>query len=356
MKKKILTFVLIIALIAIVFVSIYWTTTMRIKESSKNETDNILDEVNSNITDAKENEELQYLIATSSIKEYIPENIASIERESYITGDKVTYQVNNSIDFLANCLEIDWQETTDNVEDEYYYILNINGDKNCHIKIYKKFFTNSTDRNNIKGYAEVYDDNGKTQRYIVPVDLYYNIHYYTNEDLDLYNSDLQVPDEEKCYSAQNNILQGLTDENKITVQNNIRLIHSYLENIIKERELNDSTSQEWGIETSEDEITYQDLIGSTILEYYGRLKDNYKTFISTINMLNESNGKKDLLEAANLYNEAMEEHSVLKLYNAYKIIHDYDFFVINYPPYWNLLEGQRYPGVDAYFGSVEELN
>ena len=57
-------------------------------------------------------------------------------------------------------------------------------------------------------------------------------------------------------------------EDKITVQNNIRLILSYLENIINAKELNDSTSQEWVIETSENEITYQDLLGTKIMEYY----------------------------------------------------------------------------------------
>ncbi len=56
-------------------------------------------------------------------------------------------------------------------------------------------------------------------------------------------------------------------EDKITVQNNIRLILSYLENIINAKELNDSTSQEWVIETSENEITYQDLLGTKIMEY-----------------------------------------------------------------------------------------
>ena len=56
-------------------------------------------------------------------------------------------------------------------------------------------------------------------------------------------------------------------EDKITVQNNIRLFLSYLENIINAKELNDSTSQEWVIETSENEITYQDLLGTKIMEY-----------------------------------------------------------------------------------------
>ena len=360
MKKKILISLLLIVLIAIIFMLVFWIITTNVDRSANNEVNNSNSNIN-NTSGTEENEELEYLISTSSIKDFIPENITSIERESYITGEKVIYQVNNYTDFWIDILETDWQKTTDEVEDSYYYILNINGDKTCHIKIYKKFFTSENNTNtdesiDVKGYAEVYDDNGKTQRYIVPISLYNTIHRYTNEDLNLYDSNLPLPNEDVCYDTQNDIFVGISNENKITVQNNIRLIHSYLENIIKEQELNDSTSQEWVIETSDTEITYQDLLGTQIMEYCGRLKENYKTFISTINMLNESEEKSDLLEATNLYNEAMNEHSVLKLYNAYKIIHDYDFFVINYPPYWNLPAGQSYPGVDAYFGSVDALN
>ena len=40
----------------------------------------------------------------------------------------------------------------------------------------------------------------------------------------------------------------------------------------------------------------------TWYENYGVLKNNYKTFVSTINMLEDSKGKQSLLEAANLYN------------------------------------------------------
>lgn len=355
MKKKILISLLLIVLIAIIFMLVFWIITTNVDRSTNNDVNNSNSNIN-NTSGTEENEELEYLISTSSIKDFIPENITSIERESYITGDKEVYQINNYADFWIDILETNWQKTTDEVENSYYYILNINGDKTCHIKIYKKFFANNNNSTDIKGYAEVYDDTGKTQRYIVPVSLYNTIHYYTNEDLNLYESDLPLPNEEDCYDVQENIFYGISDENKKTIQNNIRLIHSYLENIIKGQELNDPTSQEWEIETSETEITYQDLLGAQILEYYGRLQDNYKTFVNTINMLNESEGKRDLLEAANLYNEAMNEHSVLKLYKSYKIIHDYDFFVMNYPPYWNLPEGHDYPGVDTYFGSVETLN
>ena len=248
---------------------------------------------------------------------------------------------------------MDWKKTSDDVEDTYYYIIDIYGDKNFYIKIYKKFFQ---DDGNVKGYAEVYDDNGNSQRFIVPVSLYNNIHYYTNENIDLYNSDLEVPAEDKCYNAQENILQGLSDEDKETVENNIRVVHSNLENLLKDKGLNDSTSQTWDIEMSDGEVSYEDLLGTKIVQYNGKLKQSYDIFVSTINMLQDSQGKEALQKTADLYNEAMNEHSVLKLYNTYKIIHDYDLFVINYPPFWNLYEGQQYPGVNTYFGSVEELN
>lgn len=348
MKKRIVVLLLSIALIIIILAIIF----MPKKMDRKKALNNVI--VNITRTNDEENK-LQYLIETSSINEYIPNDIIAIERESYLTGEKITYSIINCTKFLKDLLEIEWEETTEQIEDSYYYIVNINGDKNCHIKIFKKFFEEDNS-SQIRGYAEVYDDNGNGQMYIVPLSLYNIVHHYTNEELNLYNSDLPVPNKDKCYEAQENIFSKVSNEDKITIQNNIRLIHSYLENIIKGQELNDSTSQEWEIETSETEITYQDLLGTQILEYYGRLQDNYKTFVSIINMLKESEGKRNLLEAANLYKEAMNEHSVLKLYNAYKIIHDYDFFVMNYPPYWNLTAGQNYPGVDAYFGSVDALN
>ena len=346
MKKKVIISVLIVIVTVAVFYLVYFLVNKSIENSQTN---------TANITEEDEtNQDLQYLIAVSPIEDDFPKEINEVQRESYISGEKVTYPIKNYKEFLIECLRLDWEKTSDDVEDTYYYIIDIYGDKNFYIKIYKKFFQD--EGRNTKGYAEVYDDNGNSQRFIVPLALYNNIHYYTNENIDLYYSGLEVSAEDKCYNAQETIMQGLSDEDKETVENNIRVVHSNLENLLRDKELNDSTSQTWNIETSDGEVSYEDLLGTKILQYHGDLKQSYDIFVNTINMLQDSQGKEDLQKAAELYSEAMNEHSVLKLYNTYKIIHDYDLFVINYPPFWNLYEGQQYPGVNTYFGSVEELN
>lgn len=346
MKKKVIISVLIVIVTVAVFYLVYFLVNKSIENSQTN---------TANITEEDEtNQDLQYLIAVSPIEDDFPKEINEVQRESYISGEKVTYPIKNYKEFLIECLRLDWEKTSDDVEDTYYYIIDIYGDKNFYIKIYKKFFQD--EEGNVKGYAEVYDDNGNSQRFIVPVELYNNTHYYLNENIDLYYSGLEVPAEDKCYNAQEKIMQGLSDEDKETVENNIRMVHSNLENLLKDKGLNDSTSQTWDIEMSDGEVSYEDLLGTKIVQYNGKLKQSYDIFVSTINMLQDSQGKEALQKTADLYNEAMNEHSVLKLYNTYKIIHDYDLFVINYPPFWNLYEGQQYPGVNTYFGSVEELN
>ena len=42
----------------------------------------------------------------SPIKEYFPKKISEVQKESYISGEKVTYPINNYKEFLIDCFKI----------------------------------------------------------------------------------------------------------------------------------------------------------------------------------------------------------------------------------------------------------
>ena len=91
MKKKILISVLIVIIAVALFYLVYFLVNKNIENSETN---------SANITEEdKTNQDLQYLIAMSPIKEYFPKKISEVQKESYISGEKVTYPINNYKDF-----------------------------------------------------------------------------------------------------------------------------------------------------------------------------------------------------------------------------------------------------------------
>ena len=117
MKKKVIISVLIVIVTVAVFYLVYFLVNKSIENSQTN---------TANITEEDEtNQDLQYLIAVSPIEDDFPKEINEVQRESYISGEKVTYPINNYKEFLIECLRLDWEKTSDDVEDTYYYIIDI---------------------------------------------------------------------------------------------------------------------------------------------------------------------------------------------------------------------------------------
>ena len=341
MKKQVKIIILCIILV-IIFGIVYFRISSIPSNVSKDEDISGIENTKSEQNDEK------YLkqIKESSIYKYLPNNINSITRNSYFSNEVKVYPINNYLSFLADFVSVEWTPTNDTVDDEYYYIVDICGDTVTHIKLYKRY---DKDENDYVGFAKVYGDNFE-QLYKVPNSLLYKLLSFTNDKIALYESELNEPSEDKCLQAQKETLNGMSDENKINFQNRVRNLHSYLENIVKiKNNLSDPTSPYWDLYTI-DNSSVEDVVSKVLIGTSDEFSKKINEFTDLANLSNNDILKKDFEDAANYIEQAKKEHSRLYIYYAYQIIHDYDFFIINYPPYNNLEEGKDYSGVHTYFG------
>lgn len=348
MKKQIKIILFCIFLI-IIFGLVYFSISLIPDNTSKNEnnfnTKNTIDNKDDDISE-------KYIkkIKESNIYKYLPNNIKSITRNSYFSNEVKAYPINDYLSFLADFVSIEWTTTNDTVDDDYYYILDICGDTITHIKLYKRYDKEEKGNSaNYTGFAKVYGDNFE-QLYKVPTSLLYKLLNFTNDKISIYESELNEPSEDKCLQAQKDALSGMNDETKINFQNRVRNLHSYLENMLKtEPNISDPTSPYWDLFTTDNSVV-EDVISKVSIATSDELSQRINEFNNLANLSNNDILKKDFRNAANYIEQAKKEHSRLYIYYAYQIIHDYDFFIINYPPYHNSEEGKNYPGTHTYFG------
>ena len=344
MRKQVKIIILCIFLI-IIFGLVYFRISSIPNNASKNEDKNTMVNEN-NDTDEK------YIkkIKESNIYKYLPNNINSITRNSYFSDEVIAYQINNYLSFLSDFVSIEWTPTNDTVDDDYYYIIDINGDTVTHIKLFKNF-TKDNQENfaEYTGYAKVYGDDFE-QLYTVDQSLIYKCLNYTNDKILLYESEISEPSKEKCLNAQTLVLEKMSKEATINFQNRVRNLHSYLENMLKNQtDISDPTSPYWDLYITDNSVV-EDIISKEKIATSDVLSQKINEFNDLANLSNNDILKKDFKNAANYIEQAKKEHSRLYIYYAYQIIHDYDFFIINYPPYQNFEGGQNYSGIHTYFG------
>lgn len=166
----------------------------------------------------------------------------------------------------------------------------------------------------------------------------------------LHDSDLEIPTQEKCYEAQEKVLNDLQENEKEDIKERIRNIHHVLERELVDavRLIKDSNSPYWEDFTSYGVFT-DPLTGTKVdsggnflfvLEELEKIKDIFK---------NEQ-ARSDLQKAYDTLKEGMEEHNLGKCFETHKILHDYDYWIINTPVYLET-EPVDWGGVNNYFGS-----
>lgn len=51
--------------------------------------------------------------------------------------------------------------------------------------------------------------------------------------------------------------------------------------------------------------------------------------------------------------KAMDKHDIEGCFKVHETIHDYDYWIINYPVYFDTFPATDWGGVDIYFGNIE---
>lgn len=167
----------------------------------------------------------------------------------------------------------------------------------------------------------------------------------------LHDSDLEIPTQEKCYEAQKKVLNDLQENEKEHIRERIRNIHHVLERELIDavRLIKDRNSPYW-----EDFTSY----GVFIDPFTGIKVNNGGRFLYILEELEKikdipkkEQAKIDLQRAYDILKEGMDEHNLGKCFEAHKMIHDYDYWVINTPVYLET-EPVDWGGVSTYFGKT----
>lgn len=294
-------------------------------------------------------------IKTNEISEYIPKNIKEITLINNMSDltNPTTYhltEIEQMEKFINLFAKTHWNERQDKKYDTFdgaFWEIHILGEFECLLKMQGLGGINAQ-----SGIVQI-ESKDDIKDYYISREMYMEILAFTNEKYYLHDSKLEVPSQERCYTAQEKSLEGLTEDQKKNLQKNIRYIHMSLENnlLAGVRMLKDKNSPYWNEYTSYEVFT-DPIVGNKIqgggfivnLDELAKIKDipiNEKT-------------KEDLQNTYNILKEGMDEHNLKKCFEAHKIIHDYDYFVINTPVHLEL-SPPDWGGVTNYFGLASIL-
>jgi hypothetical protein len=178
-------------------------------------------------------------------------------------------------------------------------------------------------------------------------------------DLDhfvLFNSSLPVPDEPVCKQAQKRALSGIDADQIKTVQTLIHGDHWLMEDEILNKsmlaELKSSSSQYW---------EKWEHIGT--IQYPGGEKFENKTDGATIianlgkvnNLIKDSALQTDLRNMQDTVNQAVKNHDVSQFVKLHAMLHDFDYWVINYPAYFHKINPPDWGGGNCYYGILSGI-
>ena len=128
-------------------------------------------------------------------------------------------------------------------------------------------------------------------------------------------------------------------------------IHSVLEHDLvgSVSTLKNSTSPDWEFFTT---------FGTFTDPFTGVKIEKGRNFLYVLNELekikdisNDSKTKNDLNNAYNLLKDGIDNHNLDNCFESHKIIHDYDYWAINYPVSLKI-EPVDWGGVNTYFGNI----
>lgn len=197
--------------------------------------------------------------------------------------------------------------------------------------------------------------NGKEEIYTIGEMEYKEILAAFNTRYYLHKSDLEKPEKEQILELKNKIFRDLTNEEILELQELTRWTHVHMErqllgsvNVIK-----DSNSPYWEFYNYGGSFTdpltgvgYADLdCFNDKLEKLKKIKD----------IIKDEETKKEFENIIELLKNAMENHDLAGCFKVHEFIHDYDYYAINYPAYFQDVPPPDWEGINVYFGHLKHI-
>ncbi|MBR7132518.1 MAG: hypothetical protein IKD04_03215 [Clostridia bacterium] len=182
---------------------------------------------------------------------------------------------------------------------------------------------------------------------------YLDILSFTTQKYYLHKSDLEMPGKERCLAWQTGALEGLTGKEKESLCKTFRALHNHIEEFLLGRVsiLKEPDSIYWGIfELERDEVFVDPITGSQGIDNtYHIINDCFDSLIET--------AKAEKLKSAIAimkadFERAIKGRDIGSVFTVHEVIHDYDYYAVNYPVYYEL-QAPDWGGIDEYFGHLE---
>lgn len=318
MKKKLIVIVLIIIIVLLGIIILFAINNKRDMENSSNE------------YDKKQNKVILGDISEIKCKNIYVDNEGQKEDVyNVINKDKIT-RIKELLEF---------QELNELYEGER--------DKNyIEIKIYN---------DGEEKQLTVFDSNIikiNEKKYQVNTEIYKELIYVLKPTYYLHNSDLEVPNQEKCEKMQEKALNKLDKEEVYNVSKKLRDAHVTMEYLLIDgtNNLKESNSVYWNLYNNADTITEPngEKLDFTNDRCFNAVAENINKITEVVK---DENIKKNFEEIFRRLQSAMENKDIAEMFEIHKIIHDYDYWIINYPAYFDTAPAPDWEGVETYFGT-----
>ena len=167
----------------------------------------------------------------------------------------------------------------------------------------------------------------------------------------LHKSSLELPDKSVCLKAQKKALAGLSDSQKKNVQTVVREEHVRIEFFLLDhvKTLKSFDSPYWA---------YLEHTGTISIPGDAKVWNDWDkdTIIGNLKVISSSDKdqtvKSDFKRMQDTLQTAVEQHNLQKVFFYHEMIHDYDYWVINYPAYFPTAAPPDWGGIQTYFGTT----
>ena len=202
-------------------------------------------------------------------------------------------------------------------------------------------------------HLTIYENNIKLdeKKYQVTSELYEDLVNILNPTYYLHNSDLELPNQGTCKEMQKKSLNGLTESETEEVSKKLREAHTTMEFLLINgtKNLKQSNSIYWDLYNEAETIT--EPTGEE-LEFskdscFRVVANNIKDIA---NIIKDEKTKEIFNRIYEELNEAMENKDIAELFEIHKQIHDFDYWIINYPARFDVAPAPDWDGIESYFG------
>ncbi len=300
--------------------------------------------------------------SADEVSHLFPQDVTKIIATDYISESKRNYTINEEEkvkEFITLISETYFRQP------EYYEAA---GDYN----VYWSFdFYNADTKIDIKmkmcddakgGSSRIVIEKGdESYNYYISYAMYRKILSFTNRELYLHDSALDLPTKEFCQNARQKAIAKLSEEELKSVKKAIRHAHyaaeiTLLDNVSLLKS-EDSVYWEYFIsgEQYTDPITHEKSIFALFDDYE---KGVYKGVLSDLKFVIKNAEAKEISkefeQISELWEASAKEHNLEGLFLAHEYIHDYDYFLYNYPTHYVYNDSADMQGIYDYFGHIKE--